>query len=180
MKYKDCRQKKQNFNSGFTLVEIILSSSISMIIILVGYYLSNIVSQANKNDKSQIQLFSKIDSATDFIVDEINSGKRIFIDKNNITSSCNVPKGEFLLAISLPAQATANDSYSSKVGTADSWNIMDCPVIYYLNKGKTNIVKNEDYELWRYGPPINKKGFYSSEAYINSIMTDKISTNPLN
>ena len=79
MKYRNYRQKKQNLNSGFTLVEIILSSSISMIIILVGYYLSNIVSQANKNDKSQIQLFSKIDSATDFIVDEINSGKRIFI-----------------------------------------------------------------------------------------------------
>ena len=67
--------KKKNLNSGFTLVELILSSSISMIIILVGYYLSNIVSQANKNDKSQIQLFSKIDSATDFIIDEINSGK---------------------------------------------------------------------------------------------------------
>ena len=179
MKYKDYRQKKQNFNSGFTLVEIILSSSISIIIILVGYYLSNIVSQANKNDKSQIQLFSKIDSATDFIVDEINSGKRIFIDKNNITSNCNVPKGEFLLGISLPAQATESDSYSSKVGTADSWNIMECPVIYYLNKGKTNIAENEDYELWRYGPPINKKGFYSSEAYINSIITDKISTEPL-
>ena len=86
--------------------------------------------------------------------------EKIFIDKNNITSNCSVPKGEFLVAISLPAQATANDSYS-KVGTGNSWNIMDCPVIYYLNKGKTNIVKNEDYELWRYGPPINKNGFYS-------------------
>ena len=78
MKYRNYRQKKQNLNSAFTLVEIILSSSISMIIILVGYYLSNIVSQANKNDKSQIQLFSKIDSATDFIVDEINSGKNFY------------------------------------------------------------------------------------------------------
>ena len=48
----------------------------------------------------------------------------------------------------------------------NSWNIMDCPVIYYLNKGKTNIVKNEHYELWRYGPPINSKGFYTSESYL--------------
>ena len=58
---KDLRKSK--FNSAFTLVDLIVSSSISMIIIFAGYYLSNIISQSNKNDKSQIQLFSKIDIA---------------------------------------------------------------------------------------------------------------------
>ena len=109
-----------------------------MIILLVGYYLSNIVSQTNKNDKTQIQLFSQIDSATDFIVDEIKSGKRIFIDKNNIDSNCFSPNGEFIFGISLPAQATENSAYSSKAGIGDSWNLMECPVIYYLRKGQRN------------------------------------------
>ena len=60
MKKSIRRSSKKLSNSAFTLVELILSSSISMIIILVGYYLSNIVSKANKNDKSQIESNNKL------------------------------------------------------------------------------------------------------------------------
>ena len=81
------QSSKKLSNSAFTLVELILSSSISMII-LVGST-CQIVSNAKKNDKSQIELFSKIDSATDFIIDEIKSGKNILIDKNDIDSNCS-------------------------------------------------------------------------------------------
>ena len=140
---------KKLSNSAFTLVELILSSSISMIIILVGYYLSNIVSKANKNDKSQIELFSKIDSATDFIIDEIKSGKNILIDKNDIDSNCSYPNGEFLFGIILPTQATESAAYSENSGIGKSWKEIDCPVIYYLNRTQTNSINDSS----------NKKSF---------------------
>ena len=91
------RSKKKSLDSAFTLVELILSSSISMLILLVGYYLSNIISKANKNDKSQIELFSKIDSATDFIVDEIKSGKNVLINKKNLQKAISSLHKEFKL-----------------------------------------------------------------------------------
>ena len=139
------RLKKNSSNAAFTLVEVILSSSISIIILLVGYYLSNIVSKANNNDKSQIELFSKIDSATDFIVDEIKSGKNILINKNNIDSNCSIPNGEFLIGISLPMQATESAAYSTNAGIGNSWTDINCPVIYYLKEVQTNFTNNASF-----------------------------------
>ena len=121
MKKSLCRSSKKLSNSAFTLVELILSSSISMIIILVGYYLSNIVSKANKNDKSQIELFSKIDSALDFLIDEINSGKRIISNRDKISTNCVVPEGDFILGISLPTQATDSSAYLTGSRVGSSW-----------------------------------------------------------
>jgi len=173
------RSKKESFNSAFTLVELILSSSISMLILLVGYYLSNIVSKANKNDKSQIELFSKIDSATDFIVDEIKSGKNILINKNNIDSNCSLPTGEFLVGISLPMQATESAAYSTTTGIGNSWTDINCPVIYYLKEDQTNFTNNTSFELRRFGPGIDSKGFYTSISFSDSLISGGISNNSL-
>ena len=173
------RLKKKSLNSAFTLVELILSSSISMIILLVGYYLSNIVSKANKNDKSQIELFSKIDSATDFIVDEIKSGKNILINKNNIDTNCSLPTGEFLIGISLPRQATESAAYSTSSGIGNSWTDINCPVIYYLKEDQTNFTNNASFELRRFGPGIDNKGFYTSTSFSDSLISGGISNNSL-
>ena len=173
------RLKKKSLNSAFTLVELILSSSISMIILLVGYYLSNIVSKANKNDKSQIELFSKIDSATDFIVDEIKSGKNILINKNDIGSNCSLPSGEFLVGISLPTQATESAAYSVSSGIGNSWADINCPVIYYLKEDQTNFTNNASFELRRFGPGIDNKGFYTSTSFSDSLISGGISNNSL-
>ena len=75
---------KKRFQKGFTIAELIVSSTISLTILLAGYYFTNIITQLNKNDSSQIKLFSKLDSAVDFILDEINSGKEILINKSQI------------------------------------------------------------------------------------------------
>ena len=179
MKKSLCRSSKKLSNSAFTLVELILSSSISMIIILVGYYLSNIVSKANKNDKSQIELFSKIDSATDFVIDEIKSGKNILIDKNDIDSNCSTPTGEFLVGISLPMQATESAAYSTSAGIGNSWTDINCPVIYYLKEGQANFANDESFELRRFGPGIDSNGFYTSASFSDSLISGGISNNSL-
>ena len=179
MKKSLCRSSEKLSNSAFTLVELILSSSISMIIILVGYYLSNIVSMASKNDKSQIELFSKIDSATDFIIDEIKSGKNILIDKNDIDSICSTPKGEFLVGISLPMQATESAAYSTSAGIGNSWTDINCPVIYYLKGGQANFANDASFELRRFGPGIDSNGFYTSASFSDSLISGEISNNSL-
>ena len=79
---------KKRSREGFTLAELIVSSTISLTILLAGYYFTNIITQLNKNDSSQIKLFSKLDSAVDFILDEINSGKEILINRSQINSNC--------------------------------------------------------------------------------------------
>ena len=179
MRYSLYRLKKKSLNSAFTLVELILSSSISMIILLVGYYLSNIVSKANKNDKSQIELFSKIDSATDFIVDEIKSGKNILINKNNIDTNCSLPTGEFLIGLSLPMQATESAAYSTTAGIGNSWTDINCPVIYYLKEDQTNFTNNTSFELRRFVPGIDSNGFYTSASFSDSLISGGISNNSL-
>ncbi len=179
MKKKIYESKKKSFNSAFTLVELILSSSISMIIILVGYYLSNLVSQQNKNDSSQISLFSEIDTATDFIVDEIKSGKKILIDKNNIDANCSLPSGEFLVGINLPTQATESAAYSVSSGIGNSWTDINCPVIYYLKTNQNNLKNDSSFQLWRLGPGIDKKGFYTSTSFSDSLISGGINNSSL-
>ena len=164
----------KKFNGGFTLIELIISSSISTIVLISGYYLSNAIDQNNKNEKTQIELFSKIDGALDFIIDEINSGKRIISSKDNIPANCSVPEGDFILGISLPIQATDSSAYLNET----SWTNIDCPVMYYL-KNPSPGIKNTTHELWRFGPSINEDGFYQSSSFTESLIADKISNEPL-
>ena len=99
---------KKRFQKGFTIAELIVSSTISLTILLAGYYFTNIITQLNKNDSSQIKLFSKLDSALDFILDEINSGKEIIINETQIDPECISSNNEFLFGLELPNQIRNN------------------------------------------------------------------------
>lgn len=172
--------KCKKLNDGFTLFELIISSSISLIVLTTGYYLSKTVSQYNKNDKTQIELFSKVDGTFDFIIDEINSGNRIISIKDKIPTSCLVPEGNFILGISLPTQASDSSAYQLGSGSGTSWSKIDCPVIYYLKNPSSSSSNKITHELWRYGPSIDEKGFYQSISFSESLITDQISNQPLN
>jgi len=166
----------KNKKNGFTLSELIISGSISISILLSAYYFINIISQLNKNDSSQIKLFSKLDAAIDFILDEINSGKEIIVDKNKIKPSCELPKGEFVFALDFPKQYIREDfnDIENDYLNQTNFSTLDCPIIYSLDLNKKNIYK-ESYILMRSGPPIDKMGFYTVDKYQNTIVTDKIS-----
>jgi len=174
---KKCNYKKSD--KGFTLVELIVSSSISLIVLTSGYYLSKTITQFNKNDKTQIELFSKIDSALDFLIDEINSGKRIISNRDKISTNCVVPEGDFILGISLPTQATDSSAYLTGSRVGSSWSEIDCPLIYYLKNSSSTRTNKITHNLWRYGPSINKEGFYQSISFSESLITDQISNEPL-
>ena len=170
---------KKRSREGFTLAELIVSSTISLTILLAGYYFTNIITQLNKNDSSQIKLFSKLDSAVDFILDEINSGKEILINRSQINSNCINSNNEFLFGLELPNQIKNNanlefdgDDYLN----TDNFINMDCPIVYSLVEDTKNNA-NKTYKLIRKGPAIDVNGFYKSGSYKDSLITDKVSQN---
>jgi len=167
----------RNSKKAFTLSELIVSSTISITILLSAYYFINIISQLNKNDSSQIKLFSKLDAAVDFILDEINSGKEILINRSQINSNCIDSNYEFLFGLELPNQIKNNanlefdgDDYLN----TDNFINMDCPIVYSLVED-TKDNSNKTYKLIRKGPAIDVNGFYKSGSYKDSLVTDKVS-----
>tara|TARA_Y100000589_G_scaffold328249_1_gene371950 strand:- start:1023 stop:2486 length:1464 start_codon:yes stop_codon:yes gene_type:complete len=165
----------KNSNNGFTLSELVVSSSISIGILLSAYYFINIISQLNKNDSSQIKLFSRLESALDFIIDEINSGQEIIVDKNKINPLCELPKGDFIFALDFPKQFIREDlnDFDNNYLNQENFTTLDCPIIYSLDLNKN--INKESYKLMRTGPSIDSKGFYTAEKYKKTIITDKIS-----
>ena len=65
MKFKNYFKKK----NGFTLVELILASSISLSTILIGFYVLRNIIEGNKIDEIQVGLNSQVNDAIDFIID---------------------------------------------------------------------------------------------------------------
>ena len=131
----------RNSKKAFTLSELIVSSTISITILISAYYFINIISQLNKNDSSQIKLFSKLDAALDFVLDEINSGKEIIVDKNKINNACSTADGEFIFALKLPTQinSTNLNTFNSDYLNENDFINLDCPIIYSLDMYKNKI-----------------------------------------
>ena len=63
MKFKNYLKKE----NGFTLVELILASSISLSTILIGYFVLRNIIEGNKIDEIQFGLNSQLNDALDFI-----------------------------------------------------------------------------------------------------------------
>ena len=92
---------KENLENGFTITELLVASAISMFVLAAGYTLVRMTVQVNKSDETYMKLSGKIDNALDFIVDEINSSKRILTNFNQLPSRCSRPNGEFVIGMML-------------------------------------------------------------------------------
>ena len=162
MKFNNYLKKK----NGFTLVELILASSISLSTILIGYYVLKNIIEGNKIDEVQFGLNAKVNDALDFIIDEVDSSERIIDNENDITSlnnACSFPGGgRFVFGIRLPNQALAKSNYKQE---GDDFNLsqIDCPIVYSLKKNTSD--QNGTYSLLRYGPQFNEKGYYLSPSF---------------
>ena len=73
--------KKEN---GFTLIELILASSISLSTIMIGFYVLRNIIEGNKIDEIQFGLNSQVNDALDFIIDEVESGERIIDETDSL------------------------------------------------------------------------------------------------
>lgn len=164
---KNFRKKVINDSSGFTLTELIVSATISLIVLISGYALSRIAIESNKKDESSLNLSSVVDNGLNFILDEVRSGKSLVTSSNQLQKGCKNYSGEFLFGIKLPNQAVSKSKYSSDTR---SWQAIDCPIIYSL-AAKTNSKPGLPitYNLLRKGPEIDEKGFYQARTTINTL-----------
>ena len=100
-------QSKNNKNrkNGFTLVELLLASSISLSTILIGFYVLRNIVEGNKIDEIQFGINAKVNDAIDLIIDEVESGERIIDNESDITllnTSCTFPEeSDFIFGIKL-------------------------------------------------------------------------------
>lgn len=174
--------KRFKDNSGFTLAELLVSATISMVVIISGYTLSKIALEANKRDESSLNLATEVDNGLTFILDEVKSGTSLLDNPNQVEAKCRNYTGEFLFGINLPNQAVSKDKYSSNT---TSWESINCPIIYSLTPTRTPRLKANFFSLMRRGPEIDQKGFYQSNTSnsflahtIDMKMVDKLDCAP--
>tara|TARA_B100000700_G_scaffold121079_1_gene135949 strand:+ start:671 stop:2149 length:1479 start_codon:yes stop_codon:yes gene_type:complete len=159
-------KKSKSDKNGFTIIELIVASSISITVVSVGFFILQIALEGNKIDENQRGLNAKLNDTLDFILDEVKVGRRVIdneLDITNLNSNCIYPEtGEFLFAISLPDQALVKSDYNP-LGDEFVLNQIECPIVYTIRPSNNNEVM--PYSLVRYGPQYNKKGFYISPSY---------------
>ena len=88
---------RNNKQDGFTIPELVISGVISLIVLLAGVSFLRMNLQINKSDEVNLKLAGQVNSALDFIVDEINTSEAVIgsvreidnlISKGKFSASC--------------------------------------------------------------------------------------------
>ena len=161
--------KKEN---GFTLAEFIVSTAISSAVIIGGYAVVQVLMQTSEIEERNLTAKGNVEDALDFIMDEVNRGKKIIDNESDIKKEnpiCTIPSGKFLFGIKLPGQALSNKDYNDKNIDTKTGKFklskVECPIVYYLNNSTSQ--EKKGFTLFRYGPQLTKKGFYESPSFKN-------------
>ena len=168
--------RSNNDLDGYTLAELIVGSVVSLLVLVAGYQLTIMILNINMSDEKLLKMYSKNDNAMDFIIDEIQSSKRITIDNNSLPKNCLKAPGEFIFGLFLPPQAIDLSSYKNSVGgNKNKWQEVDCPIIYSMIKdSKSSSANKSTFQLIRKGPSVNEKGFYDTTRNSISVVRDQI------
>ena len=169
-------------NSGFTLAELIVSGFVSLLVLIAGFTFLRMNLEVNKSDETSLKLGGKLNNALDFIVDEINSSKRVITKLSDIPSTCRpLPQGELVLALKMPDQAKDNTAYQSNNMTSNKkskyWIEIskECPIFYNLVRDTSfNVRGKPSYILKRTGPSVDAKGFYNAADIKTNVVVDKV------
>ena len=173
--------RKKYYIRGFTLSELIVGTLISTLVLVAGYGLIGMTLRMNKSDEEYMKLGSKIDNALDFVIDEINSGKRILTEESQLPKICPKPSGEFVLGIKLPSQAIDLSQYktNSQLNKSQTWKEVECPILYSLVKNKKLSNGSSYFKLIRRGPSINEKGYYVPTNISDTLISENIKEKPI-
>tara|TARA_Y100001968_G_C19407846_1_gene744664 strand:+ start:375 stop:1913 length:1539 start_codon:yes stop_codon:yes gene_type:complete len=159
--------------NGFTLIELIIASAISATVIASGIAIVQVSISGNKLEEKALGLGGSVNDTLDFIMDEVNRGRRIIDKKSNIQKDCRESKGIFLFGISLPSQALTKEDYESKDNYLELTKV-DCPIVYTLQKDDLN--DKDIYNLIRFGPSINEKGYYDVKRSKSQLLLEGITS----
>ena len=174
--------KKNKNDEGFTLAELIVSGFVSLLVLIAGFTFLRMNLEVNKSDETNLKLGGKLNNALDFIVDEINSSKKVITKISDIPTTCRpLPPGELVLALKMPDQAKDNTAYQSNNMSSSNrskyWIQIskECPIFYNLVRDTSfNVNGKPSYILKRTGPTVDEKGFYKATDIKTSVVVDKV------
>ena len=172
-------------NDAFTLAELIVSGVVSSLVLIAGFTLLRMNLEVNKSDETSLKLGGKLNNALDFIIDEINSSKKVITKISDIPSTCRpLPQGELVLALKMPDQAKDNTAYQSNNMASNNrskyWIEIskECPIFYNLVRDNSfNLRGKPSYILKRTGPSVDAKGFYNAADIKTNVVVDKVKSN---
>ena len=173
---------RKKSNEGFTLAELIVSGFVSLLVLIAGFTFLRMNLEVNKSDETSLKLGGKLNNALDFIVDEINSSKKVITKISDIPSTCRpLPPGELVLALKMPDQAKDSSAYQSNNMSSSKRSkywiqiAKECPIFYNLVRDPSfNVKGRPSYILKRTGPIVNEKGFYKAADIQTTVVVDKI------
>ncbi len=169
------RRNLTKSSRGYSLSELLVASAISLIALTSAYSLVGIMLERNKSEEKSLQLHNKTDFALDFMIDEINSSKRVIIDPNDLPAKCKEKERSFLFGLILPEQAYDYSAYTTAgLENKDKlWKKIECPIIYKLIKD--NKTAEQSYKIIRKGVLVNDECYYLPLKITTSLILDGIS-----
>lgn len=157
----------QDNSSGYTLTELIIGASISVVVIgAAGMGLMNML-QGNKTSTAEGDRISEVNRSLEFISDEVRRAEKI-----ETAPTADLPSGfydsgkEVVLALDLPDLGQKN---------ADT----DDKVIYYVRPKPDNTWLGPNV-IYRYGPPLDTSGgSYTDGNWVEQALIDRINAQTL-
>lgn len=151
---------RSNSSDGYTLTELLIGASISVVVIgAAGMGLMNML-QGNKASTAEGDRITEVNRALEFISDEVRRAERI-----ETNPSANLPTGfdpsnkEVVLALELPDLEQDNP---------------DDRVIYYVRPKPDNTWLGPNV-IYRYGPPLDTAGgSYTDKNWVEQALIDRV------
>jgi type II secretory pathway pseudopilin PulG len=156
-------KQKSSENAGFTLVENIMATTMTLILIsAIGYSLANIL-QTKKTSQIEISRRIEINRALNFIADEIKHSEKIetnISDANLATIAPNFTRpsdAQVILALKLPN--------------------LNNRTIYYVKNQPINSSWLGPKTIYRWGPNLADNGTYTNTVWQAQPLVDRIDNN---
>ena len=167
MLLRNLNSNKNKQNSGFTLVELLISSFMGILIIgAAGFGLTHLL-RGSRSNTAQVNKRTEFNRATEFISDEMRRADYIDVDPSSALTNAGITtpaNTQAVLAINIPG---VND-----------------PIIYYVSDPASGdaSIWNGPRVIYRYGPALNADGTFSTAAWsapeplVDGISADAVTT----
>jgi type II secretory pathway pseudopilin PulG len=162
--------KKPQPNSGFTLVELLAGLIMSIFVTgALGFGLYQIMS-ATSAEKAKANARSEASRAIEFISDELRRAENFEANSTN-AAGFNSSGKQVILALNVPELNSSSTLDSDKNATTPA------RIIYYLANSSGNWKGPK--VLYRYGPPLNDQGKYTTNNWTYEALIDGIDNTPI-
>lgn len=164
--HKLLRKNKSNSNSGFTLTELLVGLIMSIFVIgALGFGLMTVL-RTTQSETSKVKARNENSRALDFISDEVRRARNIETSAANAGTAFSATDSDgntktIVLALDIP-----EISSSTTAGTNGR-------IIYYL-KTDGNANWKGPQVLYRWGPPLDANGNYTTGIWSDQALLDGI------